>query len=56
MNEQFKYYTDRGFDFFIEGTTTGMQILVSYLYEDDVYEGDNLEHAFAACDLWMEGE
>ena len=68
MNEKFKEYTDKGFEF--EISSHGKQFNVSvYKFVTDkwvrgffheqhtrvVYEGDNLDHAFAAADLWLEG-
>lgn len=63
MNEEFKYYTDKGFIFsfftFDGVLTISVQMIEGGYNPDgyfssDVYQGDNLDHALAACDLYLE--
>ena len=66
MNEKFKEYTDKGITFLIYSSEGTFYIDATVLYGWDdawgepyvktLYIGDNLDHAFAACDLWLEGE
>lgn len=62
MNEKFKEYTEKGFEFEIFSLQShALYVTVSKFaggsdwHCDEVYRGDNLDHAFAACELWMEG-
>lgn len=66
MNEKFKEYTDKGMTFLFY-TWEGIfyiEVSVSYGWSDEwecphnkaLYVGDNLDHAFAACELWLESE
>ena len=61
MNEKFSEYVAKGFDFYIS-LREGMWVEVGYNYTDGegwervvrIFSGDNLDHAFAACDLFLE--
>lgn len=57
MNEKFKCYTDEGFEFEIGDLNGALFVLVNHEGATrPVYIGGNLDHAFAACDLWLLGE
>lgn len=61
MNEKFKEYTDKGFEFFIGHDDHDSKVQVIHAVWnggqfcgcEKLYEGDNLDHAFAACDLLL---
>ena len=62
MNEKFKEYVAKGFDFTMTwaGIPRDLYIEVEWTIDDFdgervIHKGNNLDHAFAAADLWLEG-
>lgn len=54
--EELQHYLDQGFSFVLSGEIICVYAQPKFLSCVDLYSGDNYEHAFLACEAWLESK